>query len=676
MTRSTYLTKSRFKEGLECLTKLYYTGKKNTYANQSLEDLFLKTLAEGGFQVGELAKYSFVENPVSEQITIETNQHEEALAETQKRLEQAGKVIVAEAAFSFRNLFIRADLIVKEGNVIDLYEVKAKSFDFKNGIDELISNKDKKNECISSVWVSYVYDLAFQKYVMQQALPNFTINAHLLLVDKSKKASIDGLNQKFQLVRDGSRTKIKVDPFLTAKELGSSILSALNLNDLIEKIYHNYVVPTTYKSNVSFEGYVKLCEETYVNDQRIQAPLTSACKGCTYRTKVGKDDHLLDGFKECWKTHTNYSDQLLEEPLVIDLWMGGVNKFMDQNVYLLNQLNPEDIEGNGRKKDENGLSRSERRLLQVNKVKDNDASYYFDKIGFEEEKMKWTWPLHLIDFETSMVALPFHINTSPYQGIAFQFSHHVINQDGSIEHKNQFLHFEKGVYPNLAFIRALKTSLGTDEGTIFRYHNHENTYLRMIYSQIESGTWAIEAQEKNELLAFINHITRFKPLGEKEYIHGKRAMVDLYDLVAKYYYSPFARGKVGLKFILPAIIKDSPFLKQKYHSNEIYGKNKTIKSLNFDAQQWIDSSKNNDPYKTLPKIFDKYEADDFDELVVGLEDVADGGAALTAYNYLQYTHISNQEKELISNALLRYCELDTMAMVMLIEGMNNLNHQI
>ena len=37
MTRSTYLTKSRFKEGLECLTKLYYTGKKNTYANQSLE---------------------------------------------------------------------------------------------------------------------------------------------------------------------------------------------------------------------------------------------------------------------------------------------------------------------------------------------------------------------------------------------------------------------------------------------------------------------------------------------------------------------------------------------------------------------------------------------------------------------------------------------------------------
>ena len=49
------LTKSKFKLATECPTKLFYTGKQE-YANTSLENPFLEALAEGGFQVGELAK--------------------------------------------------------------------------------------------------------------------------------------------------------------------------------------------------------------------------------------------------------------------------------------------------------------------------------------------------------------------------------------------------------------------------------------------------------------------------------------------------------------------------------------------------------------------------------------------------------------------------------------------
>lgn len=41
------LTKSRFKLGLECPNKLYYTSKKE-YANKKQEDPFLLALAEGG----------------------------------------------------------------------------------------------------------------------------------------------------------------------------------------------------------------------------------------------------------------------------------------------------------------------------------------------------------------------------------------------------------------------------------------------------------------------------------------------------------------------------------------------------------------------------------------------------------------------------------------------------
>ena len=57
--KNKYLTKSRFKLATECPTKLFYTGKDKEYANQKCDDDFLLALAEGGIQVGELAKCYF-----------------------------------------------------------------------------------------------------------------------------------------------------------------------------------------------------------------------------------------------------------------------------------------------------------------------------------------------------------------------------------------------------------------------------------------------------------------------------------------------------------------------------------------------------------------------------------------------------------------------------------------
>jgi len=55
MKRTRYLTKTRYKLGIECPTKLFYTGKSE-YPDQNDENPFLAALAEGGFQVGELAR--------------------------------------------------------------------------------------------------------------------------------------------------------------------------------------------------------------------------------------------------------------------------------------------------------------------------------------------------------------------------------------------------------------------------------------------------------------------------------------------------------------------------------------------------------------------------------------------------------------------------------------------
>jgi hypothetical protein len=50
-----------------------------------------------------------------------------------------------------------------------------------------------------------------------------------------------------------------------------------------------------------------------------------------------------------------------------------------------------------------------------------------------------------------------------------------------------------------------------------------------------------------------------------------------------------------------------------------------------------------------------------------MEEIAEGGAAMMAYAWLQFTDVPPAQKEQIRKALLRYCELDTMAMVMIWE---------
>ncbi len=48
--------------------------------------------------------------------------------------------------------------------------------------------------------------------------------------------------------------------------------------------------------------------------------------------------------------------------------------------------------------------------------------------------------------------------------------------------------------------------------------------------------------------------------------------------------------------------------------------------------------------------------------------IADGGAASTAYARLQFETLDDETRSRIKASLLRYCELDTLAMVMIIQG--------
>lgn len=72
-----------------------------------------------------------------------------------------------------------------------------------------------------------------------------------------------------------------------------------------------------------------------------------------------------------------------------------------------------------------------------------------------------------------LLPIPFNKGSHPYQGIAFQFSHHTLNENGQVAHAGQYLNSEPGVDPSIEFVRQLKQELENDDGTIFRYSNHE-----------------------------------------------------------------------------------------------------------------------------------------------------------------------------------------------------------
>ena len=54
------------------------------------------------------------------------------------------------------------------------------------------------------------------------------------------------------------------------------------------------------------------------------------------------------------------------------------------------------------------------------------------------------------------------------------------------------------------------------------------------------------------------------------------------------------------------------------------------------------------------------------------DELRDCGAALTAYARMQFEEMSEYERLEIEKALLKYCELDTLAMVMIYEGWKDL----
>ena len=637
-----YLTKSRFKLAVECPTKLFYTGKPE-YRNIKQEDSFLEMLAEGGFQVGELAKLMY---PTGRE--IKSKNHEEAERETTELLKQ-DEVILFEPALRFNNLFIRVDILIKRKNNFDLIEVKAKSY---NSADPKL---EKKTGGVLAEMLPYIQDIAFQTYVFKSLYSNVAVTSSLMMPDKSLEASINGLNQYFKIDKTNSQIEIIVDSQAKAEGVGSLLLAKVNVDHLIDFINNNGI--EFPGGMLSLPEAANIWAEAYGKDRMIEPSIGAQCAKCEFRSEIG--DALQSGFHECWKQENGWEDKDFEGGTVLDLWnFRGKNEAIQRGARRLSQITQDDIKY---KNGDDGLSNTERQWMQIAGIsKEHDkGGFYLDTNYMTAEMNTWIFPYHFIDFETATVALPFFKGMRPYEQLAFQFSHHTMSGSGGIHHVDQFLLAEPGQFPNFEFARALKVSLSVDDGSVFMWSNHENMVLEKIIQQLEKV--ANPPTDKDELTAFLKTLTK----------GGERAMIDLKILAQKTYFHPDTKASSSIKKVLPAVLKTSNLLREKY-SQPIYGAEEGIRSFNFKNFVWWKQELDGtviDPYAFLKDSASALLGDEADEyLEAEVIGIAEGGAAAAAYSRLQFESLDSASREQIKSALLRYCELDTLAMVMIVEA--------
>lgn len=644
-----YLTKSRFSRALECPTKLTYLDNR-AYANANDANEFLKALADGGHQVGALAKCLFPDG-----IEVDAIGHDAQVDQTMQLLEQ-DEVVLFEAAFRIGKLFIRVDLLRKSGNVIDLYEVKAKGFDpadpgFVGARGGFLSGMKP-----------YLYDVAFQRHVLQQVFPDHRVISHLVMPDTSRTCRDAGLAQRLRITKTGGRVRIDVDPSLLDGAAARAVLAIVPVDSLLDRLVAEPMQMGGYA--FAFDQGIEMLAQQL--DVKGWAPrLGGHCKTCEFRANGASSvTGMRDGRLECLASRDSVRGHMAKagKETIFDLYsFRRIDALVDEGKLLLLDLEPEDVK---LKPVDGEISASHRQWLQVEESNQALKGPFLRDQALDEAIASLVYPLHFIDFETSRPALPFHANHRPYEQLLFQFSHHQLEADGQLAHRHQHLADPDAGWPNIDSIRALKHAIGADSGSVLHWWDHERTVLREVRAQI-AASQSGEIADREELLSFIDAL-----IG----IDGKSGrLFDLGRLLHRTTFLPGTRGSSSLKKVLPAMLASVDLLRDRYARPD-YGSTGWIPSLNFKDQPWIRMDEHGrliDPYKLLGERTEDPDLCGLESLEAEDSTIADGGAAMVAYGLLQNHLIGDIERERLRLQLLRYCELDTLAMVMAWEGLRH-----
>lgn len=681
-----YLTKSLVRTALKCPRKLVYATNPTSYPQSPAKvgDPLFQYLSQEGERFGEYCKQLFphgvdirkedasiINETLKRQMDATKSESHSSIdylvAQTNQAL-MVGEInkrsTVFEGAIRHGHFYVRPDILDKiivksdgERSQVELrlIEVKSKSWDSRYTIEEKMLSKDQKS--IRALYAPYIRDVAFQSMVCRLAYPGVHVSSWLMMPDKKMKCNPDqeSLPERLPTVEE------------TMQSIDGSIATMLNVDHLVDIALSSEVTYPGSKKGETFKDVVQQWAEE-LNDysfgsDSFSTPIGMQCSSCEYRFKDSYE-RMHSGFDVCWKNATGIeTEELHESPLVLDMY-GNTQKsmkaFLSEGQYILSDLSARDFDlyedgtpleddAKAKKKAVSGntITRNQRQWYQVQTVKrskESDTnlhpSYIIKRNNLKQEMNSWQYPLHVIDFETMSPSIPYYSNMSPYEIFGFQFSHHVYDGGSEVKHASEFLHTEQGS-PNVAFLKALYNAIGhvaTEGGTIFQWSPHESHVLRAMLSSHDVSA-SLPPQEISALSAILD-----------------TGMVDLCKLAHEYYYVDGSGGSSSIKRLL------QPTLNASSHLSNIYG-SPTYNGSNFHNFQWYqldDSGCAKDPYDIIAGI----NPNQHDSA-----NITQGGAAASAFQILQNSlDLNEQDRKAIENSLLRYCELDTLAMVMIIQA--------
>jgi hypothetical protein len=588
-----WLSKSDFLVARSCPGKLYF--KKHAFPSVVEQDDYMEMLADGGFMIEKMAQLCYPEG-------IEANgTNEEALKETEEQLKRDSVTLFQPAVFS-KGKFIRVDILRKNGVKLELIEVKSKSFDSAK-FDEY--GRDATRYFEKKEWSEYIEDVAFQKYVLQERLPKAQIEAYLLLPDKAKKAAVEGMIGWFKLFKSDSwrpRVDFTGDPNAVRE---SNFLTLVGIDEIVDRTISLIL------------DDIALYTSAVTSEKRLKAVVSIKCRDCEYNDVDA--EHPKSGFALCWGNRAESSPHILTLGQ-----LGNINKSKD----CINKLIAEG---------KSGVYDVPESLVRD---KYNNRPYYqvakkdeFLLPEFGEVLDQIEYPLHFVDFETSMMAMPYHAGMRPYQRVLFQWSCHTIEKPGATPTHAEWIN-TKDVCPNVEFGQSLNRCLG-EQGSILTWSGYENTQLRYLLDFIDEN-----GIDNPRLLRWLQ-----ATVSTKEHDPGR--IVDLNKVALKCYFHPLMGARTSIKVTLPAVLSSatSERIKNLLRAEGLF--------------QLDESGVIQDPYSLLPPF----------EIYGQSETVHDGTGAMRAYQEMLYGDVSSDQaaRREYEKALLRYCKVDTLAMVLIWE---------
>lgn len=615
MSQGLYLTKSDFKVAQSCPTKLYY--RKRGYCTTKDENPYFELLADGGYMIEVIARLLYPEG----RSLGYAQSDEEAFQETLAAL-QAEQVTLFEGTFISNGKLARIDILVRDGRRFDLIEIKAKAFSERKNRQRLAEGKPnlfhspRRGRGIAQEWRPYLEDITFQVAVLQELYPEAEIVPYLCMPDSDKTTNLEGLHRCFSLrrvERPGLLTEIEVDFTGDAEALRKEhFLTFVNVQDEVDSLLPRVRQQINYYTS-----------SLTPNLQKLETPLSLHCRDCEFRLP---DAEQVDGFSECWGEMANV------RPNLFDLYQVGAlgsrhqklaDRLIQQRRFSLFDVQPQDLV----KRDGSVGVYNQRQRIQLDYTR-RGTEWVSDELG--QLLQSFRFPLHFIDFETSTLAIPYHAAMCPYETVAFQWSCHTLYAPDAEPVHSEWINVEAS-FPNFAFADSLRHCIG-DEGTVFMWATHENSTLTKILEQL-----AKQEIEWPELKEWLEAIIR-QPAATNGKGSNSR-LVDMNALTLAHYFHPRMGGRTSIKVVSDAIWQTDAAIRARLPQ---YVREKDGRILS--------------PYKALPPI-------EIDGQPVA---IAEGTGAIRAYQAMMYGLERNDEetKEKWRRLLLQYCELDTLAMVM------------